>query len=142
MKNMSKERNIDIKTLVNSYLDLTKEINVSAKELINDIASYDENAKLKHSHYLSKFNVLERDYVGDIEHFYHSDVALLAIKQSNIEAVGRARKVCLNSLQRYEQLLVCIEDRSRFARTIKLAKLSILVAVVSVIIPAVYSFFA
>lgn len=137
---MVKERQIDMNTLVNSYLELSKDINSNTNTLINKKGSDRQKARVEHSNYLCTIEGLEKHYVGSIESYYHTDIALLTIKQNNVETVGRARQVCLDSFNRYEQVIVSIEDRARFHRTIKLAWLSISIAVVSVIVPVLASY--
>jgi hypothetical protein len=132
---------IHVDVLVDEYMKNSRLINQSNSALLGCSKGFlgkHLKAKLiiareEHKNYCTKLEELESGFVGDLEHFSHNDLAHLGIKDANYKVVSRARTVCLDSLERFEKTLGAIEDSLNFNLSIKLAWLSIGIAVVSII---------
>jgi hypothetical protein len=136
---MKNKKKVHINTLVNDYLEISKQINKSNEKLLNcDKGFFNQKLKAQlhiardeHKNYSINHEQLDHEFVGDIEVYMHDSLAHLAIKDANYKVVSRARLVSLASLDRFEKTLVAIEDSLNFKISIKLAWMSIGVAVLS-----------
>ena len=130
------------KQLIDEYTSYAQIINISNAELLNSNKKFlDKHLKcnlkkalVQHTEYVSLLERLEIHFIGEIENYYHTDLALLSIKNVNQEAVSRARNVFITSLQRFETTLSSIEDSIKFNRTLNIAKLSIFIAIIPTIV--------
>ncbi len=136
-----KNKFIHVNVLVDEYVKNSKLINQSNESLLACNKGFlGRNLKAKliiarevHKDYCTTFEELEGGFIGDLEPYSHNDLAHLGIKDANYKVVSRARTVCFDSLVRFEKTLASIEDSLNFNLSIKLAWLSIGVAVISII---------
>ncbi len=132
---------IHVDILVDEYIKNSRLINQRNRALLEcskgflgkDLKANLLIAREDHKNYCIKLEELDNGYVGDLEVFSHNDLARLGIKDVNYKVVSRARTVCFDSLERLERTLVAIEDSLKFNLSMKVAWLSIGIAVVSII---------
>ncbi|EGR0637647.1 hypothetical protein E5T98_22695 [Vibrio vulnificus] len=136
-----KKNFIHVDVLVDEYVKNSKLINQSNESLLAGSKGFlGKNLKAKlviareeHKNYCMTLEELDGGFIGDLELYSHNNLAHLGIKDTNYKVVSRARTVCFDSLARYEKTLASIEDSLNFNLSIKLAWLSIGVAVISII---------
>ena len=132
---------VHIDTLIQEYMESSKLITQSNEALLGckkglfnqKLKSRLRIAKEEHKNYIIKLQEFDDVFVGDLEGYMHSDLAHLAIKDTNYKVLSRARFVCFSNLERFEKTLVSIEDSLNFKQSIQLAWLSIGVASFSII---------
>ncbi|EGQ8006782.1 hypothetical protein G5Y06_004423 [Vibrio parahaemolyticus] len=136
-----KKNFIHVDILVDEYVKNSKLINQSNESLLAGSKGFlGKNLKAKliiareeHKKYCMTLEELDGGFIGDLELYSHNNLAHLGIKNTNYKVVSRARTVCFDSLARFEKTLASIEDSLNFNLSIKLAWLSIGVAVISII---------
>ncbi|HIF5585202.1 TPA: hypothetical protein ACX3CS_004693 [Vibrio parahaemolyticus] len=136
-----KKKFIHVDVLVDEYVKNSKLINQSNESLLAGSKGFlGRNLKAKlviareeHKNYCMTLEELDGGFIGDLEFYSHNNLAHLGIKDTNYKVVSRARTVCFDSLARFEKTLASIEDSLNFNLSIKLAWLSIGVAVISII---------
>ncbi|MBE4111952.1 hypothetical protein HJ114_23165 [Vibrio parahaemolyticus] len=136
-----KKNIIHVDVLVDEYVKNSKLINQSNESLLAGSKGFlGKNLKAKlviareeHKNYCMTLEELDGGFIGDLELYSHNNLAHLGIKDTNYKVVSRARTVCFDSLARFEKTLALIEDSLNFNLSIKLAWLSIGVAVISII---------
>ncbi|EKZ9180877.1 hypothetical protein V4V56_003871 [Vibrio mimicus] len=135
-----KEKFIGVDILIDEYMKNSRLINQSNGALLGCSKGFlGRNLKAKliiareeHKNYCMTLEELDAGFVGDLEPYSHGDLAHLGVKDANYKVVSRARTVCLDSLERFEKTLVGIEDSLNFNLSMKLAWLSIGIAIVSI----------
>ena len=136
-----KKNFIHVDILVDEYVKNSKLINQSNESLLAGSKGFlGKNLKAKlviareeHKNYCMTLEELDGGFIGDLELYSHNNLAHLGIKDTNYKVVSRARTVCFDSLARFEKTLASIEDSLNFNLSIKLAWLSIGIAVISII---------
>ncbi|WP_019274795.1 hypothetical protein [Vibrio coralliilyticus] len=135
-----KKNRIYINVLVAEYTENSKIINKANEKLLNNDRGLFKTklktslnvAKSVHKKQLEKLEELDDSFVGDLESFMHDNIALLSIKDANYKVVERARTVFTSSLGRFENTIANIEDSLNFNQSIMLARISIIVAILSI----------
>lgn len=131
---------IHIDILVEEYLRNSKLINQSNEALLDcrkgflrkKLKKAQVIARKEHKDFCSKLEELDGHFVGDLENHTHGSLVHLGITDANYKTASRARRVCFDSFERFEKTLLTIEDNLNFNLSIKLAWLSIGIAVVSI----------
>ena len=139
-REMKSKRFMHVDKLIDKYIRYAEEINACNDVLFNvekgflgkNLKNQIIEAKQKHKKYQAALAELEHYYIGELEIYSHNDMAHIALKNSNKDAVSRARIVLVSSFQRFENTLITIEDSLNFNKTINLARLSILMAIISI----------
>jgi hypothetical protein len=135
-----KKNRIYINVLVAEYTENSKTINKANEKLLNNDRGLFKTklktslnvAKSVHKKQLEKLEELDDSFVGDLESYMHDNIALLSIKDANYKVVERARTVFTSSLGRFENTIANIEDSLNFNQSIMLARISIVVAILSI----------
>ncbi len=135
-----KKNRIYINVLVAEYTENSKIINKANEKLLNNDRGLFKTklktslnvAKSVHKKQLEKLEELDDSFVGDLENYMHDNIALLSIKDANYKVVERARTVFTSSLGRFENTIANIEDSLNFNQSIMLARISIVVAILSI----------
>ncbi|ELA7368118.1 hypothetical protein PYE51_16935 [Vibrio aestuarianus] len=135
-----KKNRIYINVLVAEYTENSKIINKANEKLLNNDRGLFKTklktslnvAKSVHKKQLEKLEELDDSFVGDLESYMHDNIALLSIKDANYKVVERARTVFTSSLGRFENTIANIEDSLNFNQSIMLARISIVVAILSI----------
>ncbi|ENI8077326.1 hypothetical protein ABZW73_004173 [Vibrio vulnificus] len=136
-----KQKFIHVDVLIDEYMKNSKLINQSNASLLTcskgflgrNLKSKLVVAREEHKKYCMTLEELDGGFVGELELSSHSNLAHLGIKDVNYKVVSRARTVCVDSLERFEKTLASIEDSLNFNLSIKLAWISIGIAVVSIV---------
>ncbi|WP_299142985.1 hypothetical protein [uncultured Vibrio sp.] len=133
---------LPLNELVEEYTANSKIINKANEELLSSgrgcsnkkLKASLELSKLLHKKQLEKLEVLDNGFVGDLEAFMHDNYAHLSIKETNYKVIERSRVVFVSSLGRFENTIATIEDSLNFNKSIMIAKASIAIAILSIIV--------
>ena len=147
---MKRKKLKTVDVLIDEYLTCAKSVNEANFRLIQSKGGFRnrkiklsiEKALIEYKNFIAVLEELEPSFIGDIEIYYHTDIAHLGIKQVNQGAAARARTVFLDSLQRFNSTICTKEESINFNQTTNLARLSILIAVLSFVISFGYRRFS
>ncbi|CAI2291041.1 conserved hypothetical protein [Vibrio parahaemolyticus] len=144
---MKRKKLKTVDVLIGEYLTCARSVNEANFRLIQSKSGFRnrkiklsiEKALIEYENFIAVLEELEPSFIGDLENYYHTDIAHLGIKQVNQDAAARARTVFLDSLQRFNSTICTKGESINFNQTTNLARLSILIAALSFVISFGYS---
>ncbi|EJE4692151.1 hypothetical protein AWI38_004632 [Vibrio parahaemolyticus] len=116
---MKRKKLKTVDVLIGEYLTCARSVNEANFRLIQSKSGFRnrkiklsiEKALIEYENFIAVLEELEPSFIGDLENYYHTDIAHLGIKQVNQDAAARARTVFLDSLQRFNST-ICTKKRA------------------------------